>query len=83
VLADLRVWYAPLIAPVVDRLLANPWVVAYDVEYIRTRLRLEAGRICMAKAAIVLLADTETKEGLGRMSNALTTVREFKGRARK
>ena len=33
----------------------------------------------MAKAAIVLLADTETKEGLGRMSNALTTVREFKG----
>jgi hypothetical protein len=33
----------------------------------------------MAKAAIVLLVDTETKEGLGRMSNALTTVREFKG----
>ena len=32
----------------------------------------------MAKAAVVLLADTETKEGLGRMSNALTTVREFK-----
>ena len=32
----------------------------------------------MAKAAIVLLADTATKEGLGRMSNALTTVREFK-----
>ena len=37
----------------------------------------------MAKAAIVLLADTETKEGLGRMSNALTTVREFKGESRK
>jgi hypothetical protein len=32
----------------------------------------------MAKAAIVLFADTETKEGLGRMSNALTSVREFK-----
>ena len=32
----------------------------------------------MTKAAIVLLADTETKEGLGRMSNALTFVREFK-----
>jgi hypothetical protein len=32
----------------------------------------------MAKVAIVLLADTETKEGLGRMSNALTSVREFK-----
>ena len=32
----------------------------------------------MTRAAIVLLADTETKEGLGRMSNALTTVREFK-----
>ncbi len=32
----------------------------------------------MSKAAIVLLADTETKEGLGRMSNALTSVREFK-----
>jgi len=32
----------------------------------------------MAKAAIVLLADTETKEGLGRMSNASTSVREFK-----
>jgi hypothetical protein len=42
------------------------------------RLGLEAGRIGMAKAAIVLLADTETKEGLGRMSNALTSVREFK-----
>jgi hypothetical protein len=32
----------------------------------------------MTRAAIVLLADTETKEGLGRMSNALTSVREFK-----
>ena len=32
----------------------------------------------MAKVAIVLLADTETKEALGRMSNALTSVREFK-----
>jgi hypothetical protein len=32
----------------------------------------------MTKAAIVFLADTETQEGLGRMSNALTTVREFK-----
>lgn len=42
------------------------------------RSELETERISMAKAAIVLLADTETKEGLGRMSNALTTVREFK-----
>ncbi len=41
-------------------------------------MRLETGRIGMAKVAIVLLADTETKEGLGRMSNALTSVREFK-----
>ena len=32
----------------------------------------------MAKAAIVVLADTETKEGLGRVANALTSVREFK-----
>lgn len=32
----------------------------------------------MAKVAIVLLADTDTKESLGRMSNALTSVREFK-----
>lgn len=32
----------------------------------------------MAKAAIVVLADTETKEGLGRVANALTTAKEFK-----
>lgn len=31
----------------------------------------------MAKAAIVLLADSETPEGTGRMANALTTAREF------
>jgi hypothetical protein len=53
-------------------------VVAYEAGYIRRKLRLETGRIGMAKVAIVLLADTETKEGLGRMSNALTSVREFK-----
>jgi len=29
-------------------------------------------------AAIILLADTETPEGLGRMANALTTAKEFK-----
>jgi hypothetical protein len=32
----------------------------------------------MAKAAIVLLADTDTHEGMGRMANALTTAKEFK-----
>ncbi len=35
----------------------------------------------MAKAAIVILADTETKEALGRMSNALTSAKEFKEEA--
>jgi hypothetical protein len=53
-------------------------VVAYETGYIRRKSGLEMGRIRMAKAAIVLLADTETKESLGRMSNALTSVREFK-----
>ena len=37
----------------------------------------------MTRAAIVLLADTESKEGLGRMSNALSTVREFKEEGQK
>ena len=32
----------------------------------------------MAKAAIVVLADTETKEDLGRVANALTSAKEFK-----
>jgi hypothetical protein len=32
----------------------------------------------MAKVAIVLLADTETHEALGRMANALTTATDFK-----
>lgn len=32
----------------------------------------------MTKAAIVVLADTESKEGLGRISNALTSAQEFK-----
>lgn len=32
----------------------------------------------MAKVAIVLLADTDTHEGMGRMANALTTTRELK-----
>ena len=32
----------------------------------------------MPKAAIVVLADTETKEGLGRVANALTSAKEFK-----
>ena len=32
----------------------------------------------MPSAAIILLADTETHEGMGRMANALTTVKEFK-----
>ena len=31
----------------------------------------------MPSAAIILFADTETPEGLGRMANALTTVKEF------
>lgn len=32
----------------------------------------------MPKAAIILFADTETPEGMGRMANALTTVKEFR-----
>jgi len=32
----------------------------------------------MAKAAIVVLADTETKEALGRVVNAMQVVKEFK-----
>ena len=32
----------------------------------------------MPQAAILLFADTETPEGMGRMANALTTVKEFK-----
>jgi hypothetical protein len=32
----------------------------------------------MAKAAIIVLADTETAGGLGRVVNALTTAKEFK-----
>jgi hypothetical protein len=32
----------------------------------------------MAKAAIVVLADTETHEALGRLVNALEAVKEFK-----
>jgi hypothetical protein len=32
----------------------------------------------MTKAAIVVLADTTSKEGLGRISNALTSAQEFK-----
>ncbi|WP_447974494.1 DsrE family protein [Nitrospira sp. Kam-Ns4a] len=32
----------------------------------------------MAKVAIVVLADTETHEGLGRLVNALEAVKEFK-----
>ena len=32
----------------------------------------------MTKAAIVILADTESKEGLGRVANALTAAKEFK-----
>ena len=30
------------------------------------------------KAAIVVLADTETHEGMGRVANALEAVKEFK-----
>jgi len=32
----------------------------------------------MAKAAIVILADTESKEGLGRVANTLTAAKEFR-----
>ena len=32
----------------------------------------------MPEAAIILFADIETPEGMGRMANALTTVKEFK-----
>ncbi len=31
----------------------------------------------MTKVGIVVLADTETKEGLGRVANALTSARDF------
>jgi hypothetical protein len=32
----------------------------------------------MAKAAAIVFADTETREGMGRVVNALTTAKEFK-----
>ena len=32
----------------------------------------------MAKAATIIFADTDRPEGLGRVVNALTTVKEFK-----
>ncbi len=32
----------------------------------------------MPKAALVVLAGTEAREGLGRVTNALITAREFK-----
>jgi hypothetical protein len=32
----------------------------------------------MAKAALVVLADTETHEDLGRLANALVTAEDFK-----
>ena len=32
----------------------------------------------MPKAAVILFADTDTPEAMGRMANALTTVKEFK-----
>lgn len=32
----------------------------------------------MTKAGVILFADTETAEGMGRMANALTTAREFR-----
>ena len=31
----------------------------------------------MAKACVVLLADTDTHEAMGRMANALTSAKEF------
>lgn len=31
----------------------------------------------MAKAGIILFADTDTAEGTGRLANVLTTAREF------
>jgi len=33
----------------------------------------------MAKIAVILLADTDRPEGMGRMANALTTAKEAKG----
>jgi hypothetical protein len=32
----------------------------------------------MAKAAAIVFADTDTREGMGRVVNALTTAKEFK-----
>jgi zona occludens toxin (predicted ATPase) len=43
---------------------------------VTNQTRLE--RSFVPKAAIILFADTETPEGMGRMANALTTVKEFK-----
>jgi hypothetical protein len=36
----------------------------------------------MAKAASIVFADTETREALGRVVNALTTAKEFKEASR-
>src|SRR5918995_1824834 len=45
-----------------------------------TKLReeQEEGAVSMTKAAIVVLADTETHADLGRIANALTSAKEFK-----
>ncbi len=40
--------------------------------------QLDGRKTHVAKAAIVILADTESKEGLGRVANALTAAKEFK-----
>jgi hypothetical protein len=40
--------------------------------------KLDGSKSRMAKAAIVILADTESKEGSGRVANALTSAKEFK-----
>jgi hypothetical protein len=39
---------------------------------------LDGGKISVARAAIVVLAGTESKEDLGWVANALTSAKEFK-----
>ena len=41
-------------------------------------IKVEEKRGSMTKAAIVILADTESNEGLGRVVNVLSVAKEFK-----
>jgi hypothetical protein len=41
-------------------------------------IKVEERRGSMTKVAILILADTESNEGLGRVVNALSVAKEFK-----